>query len=64
MNIDGPKITYKCSKCGSTDIGKPIGNKMIEAKCFKCGHVKYKPTATGGRDVDWIYRDVERIVEI
>ncbi len=37
-----------CSKCGSTDVVKPLNQRGVIARCQKCGHMKLAPEATRG----------------
>lgn len=48
IHIPGPKP--RCSKCGSTDVGRPVGESQYELKCFNCGHGKlaYRSNVSSG----------------
>lgn len=36
----------KCSKCGSTNVWKPVNGGKIRLKCGNCNHRAYYPDAT------------------
>lgn len=43
MKPNNPKI-IKCSKCGGTDITKPVNIPDIIYICMDCGHSKLEAT--------------------
>ena len=63
MNIDNRKITYICSVCKSSNVGKPINDTDIEIQCFDCGHMK-KKVIMGDRNDWYALPNKPRIVEI
>lgn len=34
------EVVYVCSRCGSTNVGRPRNSMAVELKCFDCGHVR------------------------